>query len=133
MAENTAVFEQWFREERHCGRTPACDPYEAKAIFLAGHDSRDAELAALKAEKERAESQSIPDGLIIQAQAAKIVGLEHQYRLACESEQRLREVVEIVEWVFNIHKERHCPWCGRKEHYGHADDCQRQAALGGKS
>ena len=47
---------------------------------------------------------------------------------------RLRAALEAVEWVLISDYgdiEYRCPWCEMSKYSGHADDCQRQAALKG--
>ena len=41
---------------------------------------------------------------------------------------RLRSALQAVEWI-EVQHDEFCAWCNNIKKYGHADDCQRQAAL----
>jgi hypothetical protein len=51
---------------------------------------------------------------------------------------RLRAALEAVEWLeifidnggYDDHWEHRCVWCRNEKDDGHADNCQRQRALG---
>ena len=87
-------------------------------------------IRADKAERERDELRARVNELSVHLEMCADVDAAHCIEIVEQGEQimALLEALKAVEWVG---AGNYCPWCGKWQftHLGHADHCQRQAAI----
>ena len=59
----------------------------------------------------------------------KVAQLKEERDEVTAQRDALLAALEAVEWVFNAFGDNICWWCRAEKFSGHADDCQREAAI----